>query len=70
MVNRLDSPATMIVYLKVSTEKNLNDLNSDAGRKWAQAIDILERQPGFRRAYWGRSPEAPESVQLHIGEFL
>ena len=70
MANRLESPATQILYLRIHIEKDLNDTSNEVGRLWAKAIDIAEAQPGFRRAYWGRSPEEPEKVQLHIGESL
>lgn len=68
MANRLESPATQILYLRIHIDKDLNDTSNEVGRLWAKAIDIAEAQPGFRRAYWGRSPEEPEKVQLHIGE--
>jgi hypothetical protein len=60
-----NNPVTQIFYLTIPKEK---DLKSDSA--WAKALDLLERSPGFQRCYYGRSPEVPEKVQLHVGMFV
>jgi hypothetical protein len=55
---------TQIHYLSISQETNL----TDSGSEWSKALDLLEEHGGFRRMYWGRSPEDETKVQLHIGE--
>lgn len=61
-------PATQINYLEISQDVKLEDQNTDPGRLWKKALDILEVYDGFRRLYWGRSPEDWSKVQLHVGE--
>lgn len=61
-------PATQINYLKIRQDVKLEDQNTDPGRLWKKALDILEVYDGFRRLYWGRSPEDWSKVQLHVGE--
>ncbi|KAH8681601.1 hypothetical protein BX600DRAFT_544134 [Xylariales sp. PMI_506] len=58
--------ATQIHYFTISPEKDLTDANSEAGKTWAKALDLLEEHEGFRRLYWGRSPEDRSKVQLHV----
>ncbi|KAF7520291.1 hypothetical protein G7054_g12813 [Neopestalotiopsis clavispora] len=62
----MDSTVTQIHYLTIPEDKHLADVKSDAGRIWSKALDVLEAQPGFRRLYWGRSPEDETKVQLHV----
>lgn len=61
-------PTTQINYLTISKETPIEDPESDAGRQWEAALDLLEGYQGFRRLYWGRSPENWSKVQLHVGE--
>lgn len=65
----MSKPATQINYLTISKDKELGDSTSDAGKLWVEALDLLEQYDGFRRLYWGRSPEDWTKVQLHIGKF-
>jgi hypothetical protein len=65
----MDSTVTQIHYVTIPEDKHLTDVKSDAGQIWSKALDELEAQPGFRRLYWGRSPEDETKVQLHVGEF-
>lgn len=62
-----NNPVTQILYFTIDKDKDLSKV-SEASNTWAKAIDILEQCPGFQRCYWGRSPEVPEKVQLHIGK--
>ncbi|KAK6213997.1 hypothetical protein LQW54_004771 [Pestalotiopsis sp. IQ-011] len=62
----MESTVTQIHYLTISEDKHLKDVNSDAGKIWSKALDVLEARPGFRRLYWGRSPEDETKVQLHV----
>jgi hypothetical protein len=62
------SPVTQIIYLTVSSDKNLSDSATPEGRRWSDALDVLESHGGFRRSYWGRSPEDQSKVQLHVGK--
>lgn len=64
----MDSTVTQIHYLTIPEDKHLADVKLDAGQIWSKALDELEAQPGFRRLYWGRSPEDETKVQLHVGE--
>ena len=61
-------PATQINYLTISKDTSIEDPQSDAGRQWEAALDLLEAYQGFRRLYWGRSPENWSKVQLHVGK--
>ena len=65
---KMSSPVTQIIYLTLRPEIDLTDLESDAGKRWSEALDLLEAHDGFRRLYWGRSPEDRSKVQLHVGE--
>ncbi|KAI1857705.1 hypothetical protein JX265_011120 [Neoarthrinium moseri] len=60
------SPVTQIHYLTIDTSKDLTDTDSEAGKAWTRALDLLEHFSGFRRLYWGRSPEDETKVQLHV----
>jgi hypothetical protein len=62
-----EGPVTQILYLEISPDHTLGDEKSDAGKKWASALDYLENNPGFRRASWGRRLEEPAKVQVHTG---
>ncbi|KAI1495629.1 hypothetical protein F5X99DRAFT_402894 [Biscogniauxia marginata] len=62
------SPATQIIYLVIPTTHSIGDLDTEAGRLWSKAQDIVERSAGFQRLYWGRGFEEPENVQLHIAK--
>lgn len=62
-----NNPVTQIFYFTIGKDQDLTK-DSDASRTWSRAIDTLEQHPGFQRCYWGRSPENPEKVQLHIGK--
>ncbi|KAM0814666.1 putative ABM domain-containing protein [Seiridium cardinale] len=62
----MEPAVTQIHYLTISTEKHLTDLHSEHGKSWAKALYVLESYPGFRRLYWGRSPEDETKVQLHV----
>jgi len=65
----MSAPAvTQIIYLTVDPDKNLTDAKSEAGRTWTEALRVIENHVGFRRLYWGRSPEDTSEVQLHVGE--
>ncbi|CAH0025713.1 unnamed protein product [Clonostachys rhizophaga] len=59
-------PATQINYLEISQDVKIEDQNTDPGRLWKKALDLLEAYDGFRRLYWGRSPEDWSKVQLHV----
>ncbi len=61
---------TQIIYLSIDPSKDLTKPNSEAGRTWADALNVVERHVGFRRLYWGRSPEDMSKVQLHVGELI
>jgi hypothetical protein len=65
----MESTVTQIHYLTIGTDEHLADPNSEAGQIWTKVLDLLETRPGFRRLYWGRSPEDETKIQLHIGEF-
>ena len=62
-----NNPVTQVFYFAIDNTQDLTD-GPKASSTWSKAIDILEQHPGFQRCYWGRSPEVPEKVQLHIGE--
>ena len=64
-----NNPVTQIFYFNITPEQALKD-DSDATKTWGKALDVLEQHPGFQRCYWGRSPEHPEKVQLHVGKQL
>lgn len=64
----MESTVTQIHYLAIATDKRLGDFNTDAGKTWSKALDLLEALPSFRRLYWGRSPEDETRVQLHVGK--
>lgn len=66
----MSDPATQIIYLDINAEHDLKDPTSEAGKAWSRILDLLEQHVGFRRLYWGRSPEEPSKVQLHVGESL
>lgn len=61
-------PVTQIHYLTVGEDKDLSDKGSEGGKPWSRALDLLENSAGFRRVYWGRSPEDETKVQLHVGK--
>lgn len=61
-------PVTQIFYLSIPVEHQLQDATSGAGRKWAEALELIADSPGFLRLYWGRQVEERKKVQLHIGE--
>lgn len=58
---------TEIYYLEIDPDKILNDRNTQAGKYWAQSLDLIQTAEGFQKSYWGRRLEEPEKVQLHIG---
>jgi hypothetical protein len=60
---------TQINYLIIDKNTTIEDADSGAGRLWAEALDLLEQYDGFRRLYWGRSPEDATKVQLHVGTY-
>lgn len=60
-------PVTQIFYLSIPVEHQLQDATSGAGRKWAEALDLIAESPGFLRLYWGRQVEESKKVQLHVG---
>jgi hypothetical protein len=64
----MDSTVTQIHYLTIDKDKDLTDPSSKVSKIWNAALDILEQYEGFRRLYWGRSPEDETKVQLHVGE--
>lgn len=59
---------TQINYLTISKTTEIDSPESDAGKLWGRALDLLEQHEGFRRLYWGRSPEDWSKVQLHVGK--
>ncbi|OCT44139.1 hypothetical protein CLCR_00698 [Cladophialophora carrionii] len=62
----MSSPVTQIIYLTVNPDRDLTNPRCEAGRRWSEALDLLEGHGGFRRLYWGRSPEDRSKVQLHV----
>lgn len=60
-------PATQITYLTISKDTLIEDIEEEVGKQWNTALDLLEQYEGFRRLYWGRSPEDWTKVQLHVG---
>lgn len=64
----MSSAPTQIHYLTISAEKDLTNSNIGDGKTWSNALDLVEQHVGFRRLYWGRSPEDMSKVQLHIGK--
>ena len=62
----LPSSITQIVYFTISPDIDLNDANSQAGKAWSLALDVLENSSGYQYLFWGRSVEQPAKVQLHI----
>lgn len=69
MLGKMSTPVTQINYLTISKDTPIEDPETEVGRQWDAALDMLETHDGFRRLYWGRSPEDWSKVQLHIGEF-
>ena len=67
-IDKMSEPVTQIIYLTINSAKDLTDPGSPAGGSWSDALDLLEQHNGFRRLYWGRSPEEMKKVQLHIGK--
>ena len=61
-----NNPVTQIFYFDIRTNKELTE-DAPSSKIWSKAIDVLEKHPGFQRCYWGRSPEKPDRVQLHVG---
>ncbi|KAK6860780.1 hypothetical protein PG995_004416 [Apiospora arundinis] len=59
-------PVTQIFYLSIPVEHPLEDATSGAGRRWAEALELIAESPGFLRLYWGRQVEESKKVQLHI----
>ncbi|KAK8121617.1 hypothetical protein PG984_010287 [Apiospora sp. TS-2023a] len=59
-------PVTQIFYISVPVEHQLQDATSGAGRKWAEALELIADSPGFLRLYWGRQVEESKKVQLHV----
>ena len=66
----MSSPVTQIIYLTISADKDLSSVASEPGKIWSKALDLLEGHGGFRRLYWGRSPEDMSKVQLHVGKLM
>ncbi|KAL1852798.1 hypothetical protein Daus18300_012042 [Diaporthe australafricana] len=60
-----DTTVTQILYLTISPKHELGDVGTDAGKKWAQALDAIESSAGFRRLCWGRRVEIPEQVHVY-----
>ncbi|KAK8075814.1 hypothetical protein PG997_010477 [Apiospora hydei] len=56
-------PVTQIFYLSIPVEHQLQDATSGAGRKWAEALDLVAESPGFLRLYWGRQVEEHKKVR-------
>lgn len=69
-LNILPSAYTQIIYLTISPEHDLKDIDTKSGAIWSQALDAVEQTAAYQRLYWGRSVEQPEKVQLHIGRSL
>lgn len=65
---QLNSPNTLtqIIYLAIPPDRDLKDTQSYHGSLWYSVLGLIEHSDGFLRLYWGRSPEKPENVQLHI----
>lgn len=62
--------ATQIIYLTIDPSIDLTNPQTKGGRAWSEALDLLESHVGFRRLYWGRSPEDMSKVQLHVGKLV
>ena len=67
-IGEMSSSVTQIIYLKIKPDIDLTDSKSEPGKRWSEALDLLEGHGGFRRLYWGRSPEDMSQVQLHVGK--
>jgi hypothetical protein len=63
----MSNPVTQIIYLTITADKDLTNSGTEAGKQWSEALRLLENHGGFRRLYWGRSPEDMAKVQLHVG---
>jgi hypothetical protein len=59
--------ATQLIYLRLPPSVRINPSVDDGGTYFHQLLEILKLHPGFRRMYWGRRPEVPDLVQLHVG---
>ncbi|KAF3759981.1 hypothetical protein M406DRAFT_335193 [Cryphonectria parasitica EP155] len=57
---------TQIIYLSISTEHQISDVKTPAGRQWSRALDLVQSCEGLDKLYWGRRYEEPEKLQLHI----
>ena len=66
----MSSPVTQIIYLTIPAEKSLKDFQSETGKVWSEALDLVQEHGGFRRLYWGRSPEDVSKVQLHVSKSI
>ncbi|PSR84439.1 hypothetical protein BD289DRAFT_434155 [Coniella lustricola] len=61
-----DGQITQIMYMAISPDRQLSDANSQAGRKWSAALDLVQSCAGLIKLYWGRRLEEPEKIQLHL----
>lgn len=61
------SMVTQIIYLDIPPDQHLDELGTQAGNQWSEALDLVSKEPGYEKLYWGRRLEQPEKVQLHIG---
>ena len=59
--------ATQIIYLRIPFHISLKEGISVEKNAFQDMLNVLQRQPGYKRMYWGRLVEKPEIVQLHIG---
>ena len=60
------SIATEVASIPLKAGARFEDVNSHAGKVWASVIDIIARQPGFQRLYYGREIENDKNITLVV----
>ena len=67
---------TQIITILIRESASIEDSNTDDGKVWNAALDILESSEGFRALYWGKhvenelEEEGVGRVQLAVGSYL
>ncbi|KAF2144636.1 uncharacterized protein K452DRAFT_144859 [Aplosporella prunicola CBS 121167] len=60
------SGVTEITILPFQAGTNAQDKDSDAAKTWRQTLEVVSRQPGFRRMSYGVQLEDPDIIQMLV----
>ncbi|KAG8532767.1 uncharacterized protein KY384_002645 [Bacidia gigantensis] len=60
------APATEIATWSLKAGTDIDDPSSNSGKVWASTLDTVSSQPGYQRAYYGRTLENPSIFQFLV----